>query len=63
MPTHLGDCDFDGDVDGSDFLAWQRNVSATGPALSCDFNADGAINNLDLDIWKANVGYPNGIPQ
>ena len=26
-PTPLGDFDFDGDVDGQDFLAWQRNPS------------------------------------
>ena len=27
MPMRRGDFDFDGDVDGSDFLIWQRNPS------------------------------------
>jgi len=26
-PWSLGDCDGDGDVDGGDFMYWQRNVS------------------------------------
>ena len=42
-----GDFDFDGDVDGRDFLAWQRGDSFTGP-----------LNAADLANWQANFGFP-----
>jgi hypothetical protein len=29
-----GDNDRDGDVDGDDFLGWQRNLGATAPSMS-----------------------------
>lgn len=50
----------DGDVDGRDFLAWQRNVGlATGVTFAKgDANHDGAINATDLAIWEAQ--YING---
>jgi hypothetical protein len=40
-----GDFDVDGDVDGRDFLMWQRGESTTGP-----FDAG------DLADWQANYG-------
>jgi autotransporter-associated beta strand protein len=43
---YAGDFDFDGDVDGADFLRWQRGES--GNPLSA----------ADLDAWKANFGAP-----
>jgi hypothetical protein len=39
-----GDFDFDGDVDGGDFLAWQRGKSSNPPSQS------------DLDDWRASFG-------
>jgi hypothetical protein len=46
-------------VDGSDFLAWQRNVGYTTP-LFPDFNLDwevnGAIDAGDLAVWKKQYG-------
>lgn len=38
------DFDLDGDVDGSDFLHWQRGESTTPPSAA------------DLDLWQTNYG-------
>lgn len=43
---YAGDFDFDGDVDGADFLVWQRGESAN------------PLSAADLDAWKANFGAP-----
>lgn len=40
-----GDFDLDGDVDGRDFLIWQRGGSTTGP-----------LNATDLANWQTNYG-------
>lgn len=55
-----GDFNRDGDVDGRDFLAWQRNVGlATGVTFAKgDANHDGEINATDLAIWQTQ--YANG---
>ena len=42
--TAPGDFDADGDVDGADFLSWQRGEVSTPPAAS------------DLSDWQANYG-------
>ena len=50
------DFDADGDVDGEDFLAWQRGVG-TGSTLSQgDANGDSQVDDLDLEIWKEQFG-------
>jgi hypothetical protein len=49
QPPDGGDFDNDGDVDGNDFLKWQRCESPNG------------LTQTDLDAWKANYG-PNGLP-
>jgi fibronectin-binding autotransporter adhesin len=48
------DFDFDGDIDGHDFLAWQRGVGTTTGAVQSmgDANLDGAVDVADLTIWK-----------
>ena len=43
-----GDFDHDGDVDGRDFLVWQRGGSPTPMSAG------------DLTIWRTNFGAPNG---
>jgi hypothetical protein len=48
--TTPGDFDEDGDVDGRDFLIWQRGESTTGP-----LDAD------DLADWQANYGDPGNL--
>ncbi len=58
VPALPGDFDVDNDVDGADFLAWQRGLGATTGATRAqgDANADGAVDAADLAIWKANYG-------
>ncbi|HEX6960636.1 MAG TPA: dockerin type I domain-containing protein [Lacipirellula sp.] len=52
-----GDFDDDGDVDGSDFLAWQRGLgSSVTPGTGADGNSDGTVDGDDLAIWKDAVG-------
>ncbi len=46
-----GDFDFDGDVDGGDFLVWQRNHGSTNN-LAPDANRDGLVDAADLAIWQ-----------
>jgi len=54
----LGDYDDDADVDGNDFLVWQRalgtNVAVHGSGA--DGNADGTVNAADLAVWRD--GFP-----
>ena len=54
------DFDLDDDVDGNDFLIWQRGLGATGSNLRIqgDANSDGAIDNSDLTIWRDSFGAP-----
>ena len=53
-----GDYDFNGIVDGSDFLQWQRNHNYDGPFpindAYPDGDGDGVVNAPDLAIWEAN---------
>lgn len=44
----------DRDVDGDDFLLWQRTVGTSD--LSADGNDDGVVDNDDLYIWQQRVG-------
>jgi len=70
-PRHERQGNFDndglpiGDVDGHDFLTWQRNFGRTFGALPSDGDAtggvggapDGRVNTADFNIWKANFGH------
>jgi len=69
-PLHSRQGNFDedslpqGDVDGVDFLAWQRGFGKTFGALPSEGDAtggvggipDGRVNASDYNIWKANFG-------
>jgi len=57
--TPSADFDRDGDVDGQDFLTWQRNIGAA-EALQSQGDADfgGGVNGDDLDAWRATFGNP-----
>lgn len=50
-----GDYDNDLDVDGADFLLWQRDYGST-VNLSADGNGDQIVDDADLTVWKANFG-------
>jgi hypothetical protein len=52
-----GDFDVDGDVDGADFLDWQRQVGSAVPnGTGADANGDGTVDGLDLAEWSENFG-------
>jgi GH35 family endo-1,4-beta-xylanase len=51
------DFDRDGDVDGRDFLAWQRGFGSADPNFGDgDANYDGTVDAADLSIWHAAFG-------
>jgi glucose/arabinose dehydrogenase len=58
--TAGGDADFDlnGQVDGGDFLAWQRGFGTNSGAQRAqgDANRDTAVNASDLDVWLGEFG-------
>ena len=57
------DFDSDGDVDGNDFLIWQRGFGLTGQTskVNGDANGDGSVTGADLGIWKSTFGSPGGL--
>lgn len=59
-----GDFDADGDTDGADFLAWQRNVTTTTGATLTegDSNFDGSVDQLDLSQWTDHYVSENPAP-
>ena len=59
-PALAGDYDVDGDVDGADFLLWQRRLgTATNPAGSgADGDASGSVDGGDLGVWGSHFGEP-----
>ena len=52
------DFDEDGDVDGSDFLAWQVNFGVTAGTTKADGDADfdGDVDGSDFLIWQTQFG-------
>jgi hypothetical protein len=57
-----GDYDVDGDVDGGDFLNWQRQLGSTVPTgTGADGSDNGMVDAADLQVWKeafGDVGTP-----
>ncbi len=60
LPTgpSIGDFDNDGDVDGADFLRWQRGFNLAGGSLpeQGDANGDTLVNEADRTIWQNHYG-------
>lgn len=54
----FGDFDEDGDVDGTDFLAWQRGFGTEPNAVAADGDAtrNGSVDGNDLGVWQATYG-------
>ncbi|MCA9262213.1 MAG: right-handed parallel beta-helix repeat-containing protein [Planctomycetales bacterium] len=54
LGTEYGDANLDGQVDATDFGAWDdhRFTSGTGWA-EADFNGDGVTDGLDFNVWNA----------
>lgn len=67
----VADPDFngDGDVDGQDFLVWQRGFGLTGQTNNDNGDADGngTVNAADLALWRtgfgASVAAASAIPE
>lgn len=53
-----GNTDDDSDVDGEDFLAWQRGFGTTSgaSALMGDVSGQGGVDSFDLWLWEQNYG-------
>jgi hypothetical protein len=58
----FGDYNGDGNVDGPDFLVWQRTVGNTGDSLAADGNGDGVVDAEDLTIWRETFGQVAPLP-
>jgi concanavalin A-like lectin/glucanase superfamily protein len=52
----LPDFDEDADVDGSDFLIWQRGFANGSTFEQGDANSDGMVDGTDLAIWQTAFG-------
>ena len=53
-----GDFDYDGDVDGSDFLLWQSHFGGPGPIGDAD--GDNDVDGHDFLAWQRNFGGASG---
>jgi hypothetical protein len=58
-----GNSDGDGDVDGNDFLAWQRGygLPSGGSALAGDLSGQGLVDSFDLWLWEHYYGSTSGV--
>lgn len=57
-PDLLGDFDVDGDVDGADFLLWQRRFGSevNAPGSREDASGDGYVDSVDMALMMLNFG-------
>ena len=58
IPLEDADFDQDGDIDGEDFLTWQRGLGISGNGLRSqgDANGDGNVDELDFAVWQRQLG-------
>jgi len=52
------DANGDGDIDGVDFLTWQRGLGTSGATTVAngDYNYDGLVDGFDLSVWGNQYG-------
>jgi hypothetical protein len=62
-PLGNGDYDGDLDVDGADFLLWQRSFGdSLEPGTGADGNGDGHVDAGDLAVWRETFGLSATVP-
>ena len=60
VTVESADFDDDGDVDGADFLKWQRGFGVPSATLvDGDANGNGVVDDSDLAIWTSQFGQPS----
>jgi len=52
-----GDADYDGLVDGLDYIIWSNNYYQSGTWSDGDFSGDALVDGLDYIIWSNNYGF------
>lgn len=57
------DFDSDGDVDGADFLVWQRGFGSGTTFAAGDANGDGQVDEMDLAVWQSQYAGGAGSAQ
>ena len=55
------DFDSDGDVDGKDFLIWQRGYGSGTTRAQGDANGSGTVTGADLTVWQGQYGGTGGL--
>lgn len=58
LTAENADFDQDGDIDGQDFLAWQRGLGNGSTLGEGDANGDGEVDELDLAVWQSQYAAP-----
>lgn len=56
------DFNSDGEVDGADYLVWQRGLLAGASLAEGDANGDMTVDNLDLAVWQQQYGTQPIVP-
>lgn len=56
LPTGDADFDGDGDVDGVDFLIWQRGFEVGSTLAEGDADGNSVVNDADLTVWQNQFG-------
>ncbi|GAH88214.1 unnamed protein product, partial [marine sediment metagenome] len=52
-----GDADYDGLVDGLDYVIWSSNYNLPGTWSDANFSGDAMVDGLDYVIWSNNYGF------
>jgi hypothetical protein len=51
----------DGDINGADFLIWQRGLGVGSSLEEGDANGDGQVNGTDLAVWRFQFGATGAV--
>lgn len=59
-PNPLGDYNYNGVVEASDYVMWRNFIGQTGVGMSADGDGSNSIDSGDYDVWRANFGNTVG---